>query len=148
MRQIRVRHPVTKAVLAEFCQRFCPQGQVLWVSEDTRTPARISKKRLDELRKRATTNSELPNLVIRGARNQGVILVEVAGLRGLVNPARRESLRRAFDQSKLRVIIVGAFASRHELQKMMPDPPWGTSAWIADEPDRMIHFDMPPISLA
>jgi hypothetical protein len=39
------------------------------------------------------------------------------------------------------LIYVTAFPSRRALQKHFASIAWETEAWVADEPDHLIHFD-------
>jgi adenine-specific DNA-methyltransferase len=54
---------------------------------------------------------------------------------------RCEVLNRVFRVSGFGLVLVNAFGSRRELQELFVELPWRTSAWFADEPDHMIHFD-------
>jgi hypothetical protein len=69
------------------------------------------------------------------------VLVDVAGLHGQMTAERCELLKHVFRVRGLRLILVNAFASRRELQNLFVECPWRTSAWIAAEPEHLIHFN-------
>jgi adenine-specific DNA-methyltransferase len=54
---------------------------------------------------------------------------------------RCDVLARVFGGCGLGLVFANAFKSRQELQGLLDEPPWGTAAWFANEPEHMIHFN-------
>jgi hypothetical protein len=135
------RNRVLRAVLKKFQPRFVPHGRVVWggtVSDETLQGPR---RRFSALGLCWPPSPEIPDVVIHDRTRRWLVLVDVAGRRGQLTAKRCESLKQMFHGSGLQLVLVNAFVSRRELQEFFIDCPWWTSAWFADEPEHMIHFD-------
>jgi adenine-specific DNA-methyltransferase len=138
-----LQNAVVRAVLEEFRPRFIPQGLVLWVNEARKPAIDVSDEDVRELGLKRGQRRQLPNVVLHDKERGWLVLIDVPGIRGPMSAKRRDALRRAFGAGGFTLVAVNAFKSRLELQELLAEPPWGTSAWIADEPDHMIHFNGP-----
>lgn len=137
----RIRDRVTQAVLEEFQPRFIGQGRVVWTSDDSDETTLVSRDSIVELGLPSAPTRELPNVVIHDPGRHWLVLVDVASLRGQMTAKRCELLKRLFHVRGFRLVLVNAFASRRQLQDLFVEFPWRTSAWIAAEPEHLIHFN-------
>lgn len=135
------RKRVLRAVLEKFRPRFVPRGRVVWDGGVTDKATQNSRRRFLALGLCWPPPQEIPDVVICDQKRRRLVLVDVAGRRGQMTAQRCESLKRMFYGSGLQLVLVNAFKSRRELQEISFDFPWWTSAWFADEPEHMIHFD-------
>lgn len=135
------RNRVLRAVLEKFRPRFVPRGRVVWAGGASDEVTQVFRRRFSTLGLRWPPSREIPDIVIHDQTRRWLFLVDVAGLRGQMTVKRCESLKQMFHGSGLRLVLVNAFGSRRELQELFIDFPWWTSAWFANEPEHMIHFD-------
>ena len=138
---LRLSDRTRKAVVREFSPRFTRSGQLLWVSEGTAEPAQISASGLKKLGLGSLSSHELPNVLILDRKRRWLFLVDVAAIRGQVTVLRCEALKQVFQRCDLGFIFVSAYQHRAEFQSLGPNFAWGTSAWFADEPAHMLHFN-------
>ncbi len=135
---------VTRAVLEEFRPRFFPQSRLVWVTENSETACHICEEGLAALQLEFAPRHQFPNIVLHDVMCGLVVLIDVAGIRGPMNASRRKRLKEILGGRGPGLILVSAFESRQELQILLREIPWGTSAWFADEPRHMIHFGVAP----
>lgn len=135
------RNRLQRAVLEKFRPRFIPRGRVVWDGGVTDEATQISRRRFFALGLCWPPTPEIPDVVIYDQERRRLILIDVAGRHGQMTTKRCETLKRMFHGSGLQLVLVNAFTSRRELQEIFFDFPWWTSAWFADEPEHMIHFD-------
>lgn len=138
-------NPLLKAVLGKFRRHFCPRGQVLWANKTQTKPAHLSGRNIPSLCLSEIPTTDLPDVLILDEPHARLFLVDVAHTRVRINLERRKGLCRVIRRSKLNTVFVTVLQSRRALQQIMDELPWGTSAWLADDPEHMIHFDTEPI---
>lgn len=135
------RNRVLRAVLEKFRPRFVPRGCVVWDGGVTEDATQMSRRRFSALGLCWPPTPEIPDVVIHDQTRRRLVLVDVASRRGQMTAKRCESLKQMFHGSGLQLVLVNAYARRWELQEFFIDFPWRTSAWFADVPEHMIHFD-------
>jgi type II restriction enzyme len=138
-----LRNAVVRAVLEAFRPRFIPQGRVVWVNEVCKPAIDVSDDDVRELGLKRSQRRQFPNVVLHDKERGWLVLIDVPGIRRPMSGKRCDALSRAFGAGGLSLVFVNAFKSRRELQELLAEPPWGTSAWIANEPRHMIHFNGP-----
>lgn len=134
------RKALFKEVLTAFRQRFTPNGRVVWVSEGDDSVF-TSVDALNDLGVNAASVRSLPSVVIYDNLQGRLVLIDIGKRRGLMTAHRRDALTRLFRGSKAELIFVNVFRGRREFQKLLGEPLWGTTVWLADEPDHVIHFN-------
>jgi hypothetical protein len=135
-----IRNELLKAVVDEFCWRFIPEGQILWVRERGR-PGLADQDELHRLGISLARPSRLPTIVVNDQRHKRLVLIDVADLRGLLTEKRRDVLRAGFGRSGAGLILVNAFRNRKQLQDYLTEFPWGTAVWLAEEPDHLVYLN-------
>lgn len=138
---VRILDSVTNAVLTEFCSRFAPRGRVLWVNEVGEEPAYKRPDAFHYLKLRSPPWHDLPNIVISDEKRNWLFLIDIPRIRSQMNGERCAVLEKIFRGHGLGLVFLNAFKNRRELGDLLLDLPWQTVAWIAEEPDHMIHFN-------
>jgi hypothetical protein len=138
-----LRNSVVRAVLEEFQPRFVPHAQVIWVNEARNRAAVACHRFFRQLGLQLSSRRDFPNILLLDRKRGQLVLIDVPGVRGRISGDRCAVLERVFGDYGLGLVFANAFKSRRELQELLDEPPWGTSAWIADEPKHMIHFNGP-----
>jgi hypothetical protein len=140
----RIQDLVLRAVVEEFQPRFVPDGNIVWLSEARETSCCALIDKMVELRFEIATNQEFPNVVINDSRRGWIFLIDVVTLKGPMNRSRCRILRGLFEPCENHLVLINAFKSRSDICHVT-ELPWSISAWFADEPDHIIHFDgVPP----
>ena len=135
---------LTRRVVADFCARFARHGRVLWVSEPDTEPIEDSKTWRRELCLSTAAVRELPNVVVRDSPPLRLWLIDVATLGRHMSVQRRRRLSHILRRSHAELLFLTAFENRPQMTEFIVEPPWGTIAWFADEPDHLVHFDDHP----
>ena len=142
---------ITKAVVEEFAPRFLSDPAVLFVSE---SGAKVVA-RFDEMARRVGLNIQadknLPDVILAdvGGDHPLLVFVEVVATDGPINERRRAALAALADSAGFPVehIAYGtAFLDRSHapFKKAVDGLAWGSYAWFASEPDRLVAFAAKP----
>lgn len=130
------RNALIVEVLKEFCERFTPAGEVLYVSgisaaEDVRLTALGIPEGQRHL---------LPDILVQIKERHWLVLVEVVTSHGSIDESRYQQLAELFKGVSANLFFVSAFRSRDQLRKFIMHVSAGTEAWCADEPSNLIGF--------
>ena len=117
---------VQAAVINEFAPRFAAGAKDLY----------CNKELLKEIGIPITEHSKLPDIVIYDGNKEWLFLIEVVTSHGPVSPKRVIELEDFTKECKAGKVYVTAFPDRSEFKKHVAD-----IAWIAENPDHMIHFN-------
>jgi hypothetical protein len=88
--------------------------------------------------------ASLPDVILFDAKERHLVVVEAVTSSGPITPGRLDQLReitRGPERLKIEISYLNAFPNRRALRVFLEQIAWGTSAWIADEPWNLIHFD-------
>lgn len=138
---------ITKAVIEEFAPRFLTQAAVLFVSE---SGAKVVA-RYDDLARsiglEIKADRTLPDIILADLSGEHPLLVfvEVVASDGPINERRKTDLATLAAAAGFpveHVAYVTAFLdrSRAPFKKAVDDLAWGSYAWFAAEPERLVAF--------
>jgi BsuBI/PstI restriction endonuclease domain/BsuBI/PstI restriction endonuclease HTH domain len=130
-----------KQALEEFCPRFTPGGQVLYIGDAGRRDPIFAEDALGELGVALDKHGKLPDLIVYLADRQWLVLIEAAASHGPVDGKRRGELEQLFAGASAGLVFVSCFPSRTEMRKYLSDIAWETEVWCADNPSHLIHFN-------
>ncbi len=85
----------------------------------------------------------LPDVIMYGAEEQTLLVVEAVISSGPVTPirlAKLQALTTGPANLGMQALYISAFQSRHIFRRFVEEIAWGSSVWIADEPYNIIHF--------
>jgi hypothetical protein len=83
----------------------------------------------------------VPDVVIHDLESDWLFLVDAASAQRHMDESRRNALAAHFATSCKGLILFSAFANGSFHSRFADSIAWETHVWIADAPDRMIHFN-------
>jgi len=136
------QNDLLRAMVHEFCPRFTPNGQVLYIGDAARESERFyDADKLAELGVTLPERGKKPDLIVYLPDRNWLVLMEAASSHGPVDVKRHAELRTLFAGSKAGLVFVSCFNSRAEMRKYLSTIAWETEAWCSEAPDHLIHFN-------
>lgn len=135
------QNELLKPMIEEFCPRFTPGGQVLYIGDAGDKWAIFEEEALAELGITVDHHGKMPDLVVYMPDQNWLVLMEAAASHGPVDAQRRADLAKLFGASTAGLVFVTCFPSRAEMRKYLTTIAWETEVWCADNPTHLIHFN-------
>jgi type II restriction enzyme len=130
-----------KQMLEEFCPRFTPGGEVLYVGDADAKWTLFEAGRLAELGAIIDQHGPMPDVVVHMPDRNWLILMEAASSHGPVDGRRRVELADLFRDAAAGLVYVSCFPDRREMRRYLHAIAWETEVWCADDPTHLIHFN-------
>jgi hypothetical protein len=130
-----------KEMVEEFCSRFTPGGQVLYVGDAGKDDPVFARDELLELGVALDKHGKLPDLIVYLPDRNWLVLMEAASSHGPVDAKRYGELRQLFAHAEPGLVFVSCFPSRTEMRQYLSAIAWETDVWCADNPSHLIHFN-------
>lgn len=130
-----------KAIIESFLPRFGSDCEVLYLGDTSNKSLYMNVERLKELNFFELSHDELPDIVAYSKKNNWLYLIEAVHSSGPMSEARVFSLKKLLAGCSADLIFITAFLTKADFRKWMMDVAWETEAWIADNPDHMVHFN-------
>ncbi len=135
------QNPLIKSVIEEFCPRFVPGGTVAYIGDTEAKFLHLDAAYLEGLGVVIAAAAKMPDIVVHDTRRNWLILIEAVSTAGPVDGKRRKELKQLFQGCRAGLVFVTAFETRAAMQGFLSQISWETEAWIADNPDHLIHFN-------
>jgi adenine-specific DNA-methyltransferase len=135
------QNELIKLVVEEFCPRFTPGGNVLYVGDADEKWACFDQDGLAKLGVTVDSHGKMPDAVISHRKKNWLVLVEAVTSHGPVNPKRRDELKALFKGSTAGLVFVTAFMTRPAMVRYLNEISWESEVWVAESPTHMIHFN-------
>jgi hypothetical protein len=150
--EVRLMHPgpsttIAKAVVEEFARRFLREPGLVFLSESGDKVVVRDEALAHSMGLRLDYSRNLPDIILVDAHPQSpkLVFVEVVATDGAVTEQRKRALLQVaseagFDQRN--VFFLTAFLDRTApaFRKLVAEIAWGTFAWFAAEPDKLLVF--------
>lgn len=130
-----------KAMVEDFCPRFTPGGQVLYIGDAGDKWALFERETLSSLSIQVDEHGKMPDLVIFLPDRNWLVLLEAASSHGPVDSKRQAELAALFAFSTAGLVYVSCFPDRAEFRKYVDRIAWESEVWCADHPTHMIHYN-------
>ncbi|MFT4187491.1 MAG: BsuBI/PstI family type II restriction endonuclease [Aeromicrobium sp.] len=130
-----------KAMVEDFCPRFTPGGQVLYIGDAGDKWALFERETLFSLNVEVDEHGKMPDLVIYLPDRNWLVLLEAASSHGPVDSKRQAELADLFSESTAGLVYVSCFPDRVEFRKYVDKIAWESEVWCADHPTHMIHYN-------
>lgn len=130
-----------KAMVEDFCPRFIPGGQVLYVGDAGDKWALLERDTLASLNVEVDEHGKMPDLVVYLSDRNWLVLLEAASSHGPVDSKRQAELADLFADSTAGLVYVSCFPDRAEFRKYVDKIAWESEVWCADHPTHMIHYN-------
>lgn len=135
------QNELVREVMEEFCPRFVPGGEPLYIGDAGQKWAHFNEELVAELGMAIDQHGKMPDLVVFDRERSWLILVEAVTSHGPVSPKRMRELKELFAGVDVGLVFVTAFMDRATFLKYLSEIAWETEVWIADSPGHLIHFD-------
>ena len=132
---------LVKLIIEEFCPRFTPGAQVLYVGDTGDKDAYFDRDALEGLGVVVEEHGKLPDVIVHHQDKGWLVLIEAVTSHGPIEPKRHTELRELFHSSSAPIVYVTAFLSRQAMARYVDDIAWETEVWVADHPTHLIHFN-------
>jgi hypothetical protein len=130
-----------KSMVEDFCSRFTPGGQVLYIGDADLKLGIFHQEELAALGVELDLHGKFPDLIVYMPDRNWLVLMEAASSHGPVDAKRYDELKAIFGSSTAGLVYVSCFPDRATMRKFLSDLAWETEAWAADEPSHMIHLN-------
>ncbi|MDR1021675.1 MAG: restriction endonuclease, partial [Prevotellaceae bacterium] len=130
-----------KAIIEEFLPRFGKDCTVLYIGDTANKILHIEEDRLKELNFFELLHDELPDIIAYDETNNWLYLIEAVHSSGPMNEIRVLELKKMLKSCTADLIFVTCFQTKDIFRRWAKDIAWETEAWIADNPDHLIHFN-------
>jgi adenine-specific DNA-methyltransferase len=130
-----------KQIIENFCPRFVPGGQIIYIGDTGSKWGYFNKAKLEELGVKVDSHGKMPDAVIYHPKKNWLFLVEAVTSHGPVDSKRRIELEKLFKKSKAGLVYVTAFQTRTEMARYLSEISWETEVWVTEAPTHLIHFD-------
>lgn len=130
-----------KEIIEEFCARFTPGGELLYVGDTDEKFGFYDCAGLQRLGVVVEEHGKMPDVIVYYAEKNWLVLIEAVTSHGPVNAKRRAELELLFAQSSAGLVFVTAFLDRKAMVRYRGDISWETEVWVAEAPSHMIHFN-------
>lgn len=135
------QNKLIKSMVEEFCPRFAPGGQVLYIGDADSKTSNYNKELLSSLGINLDMHGKMPDLVVYQKDKNWLFLMEAVTTHGPVNPLRKKDLESLFGGSEAGIVYVSCFPNRRVLRSHLKDIAWETEVWLESDPTHMIHFN-------
>ena len=135
------QNTLIKQIVEEFCPRFSPDGEILYLGDAGDTLRDDQIRRLRKLGVELGKHGKKPDVIVYVEAKDWLILIEAVTSHGPIDPKRLNELRQIFSVSNAGLVYVTAFETRQAMAKHLRQISWETEVWIAESPDHLIHFD-------
>lgn len=130
-----------KMIIEDFCPRFVPGGQIIYIGDTGSKWGYFDKLKLDKLEVEVGSHGKMPDVVIYNPKKNWLFLIEAVTSHGPVDSKRRIELEKLFKQAKAGLVYVTAFSTRTEMARYLAELSWETEVWVVEAPSHLIHFD-------
>lgn len=130
-----------KQMVEQFCPRFTPGAELLYIGDADEKWALFARDRLAELGVTVDSHGKMPDLVVYMADRNWLVLLEAASSHGPVDSKRHGELRSLFAGSTAGLVYVSCFPDRADFRKYVDKIAWESEVWCADHPTHMIHYN-------
>lgn len=130
-----------KQMIEEFCPRFTPGAEILYIGDADQKFALLESERLAQLGIALALHGKMPDLVTYMADRNWLVLMEAASSHGPVDSKRHGELASLFSGSTAGLVYVSCFPNRAEYRKYAAQISWESEVWCADHPTHMIHYN-------
>lgn len=138
---------ITKAVVEVFAPKFLMKPGVIWLSESSNKVVARDDQLAKSIGLDIAMDKHLPDIVLvdLGPAHPLLVFIEVVATDGPVNEPRRQALLELASRAGFpseHVAFVTAFLDRSvpAFKRTVDGLAWGSYAWFAAEPDRIVEF--------
>ncbi len=130
-----------KQIVEMFLPQFVQDAVLLYVGDATNKSLFIDEAELKKLGFFELSHEMLPDVVAYSPKRDWIILVEAVHSANPIDQVRHLQMEESTKKCKAPRVYVSAFKDRAAFRKWVVEISWETEAWLADEPEHLIHFN-------
>ena len=133
-----------KSVVEIFGHAFLNEPRVVYIGDTSPRTGYQNRPLMRRLNLPIDTAASLPDVILFSEANLHLVIIEVVTSSGPVNSIRLEQLQKFTKGPRklgIKTTYVSAFHSRAVFRKFVEDIAWGSSVWIENEPNNIVHFE-------
>lgn len=130
-----------KAIINEFLPRYGYGAEVLYIGDTAKKYLYLDKEKLKQLNFFEMSHDRLPDILAYSAEKNWLYLIEAVHSSGPIDQAKLILFEKLTEKCNAEIVYVTAFLTRDKFRAYAKDLAWETEAWIAENPDHMIHFN-------
>ncbi len=133
-----------KAVVEEFARSFISEPEVVYLGDTAPRVGYQNRSLMRRLNLPIDTAESLPDVILFSKSESHLVVVEAVTSSGPVNAIRLEQLQKFTKGPKKlghKISFITAFATRGAFRRFVEEIAWGSSVWIENEPNNIVHFE-------
>lgn len=130
-----------KAVIENFLPLFGFGAELLYIGDTAKKHIIYEEKRLKELAFFELEHGDLPDIVAYSQEKNWLFVIEAVYSCNPVTIARKIKLEELAKHCTADIVFISAFPDKKTFSKFASSIAWETEAWIASNPEHMIHFN-------
>lgn len=134
-----------KAVIETFGHAFLNDPKVVYLGDTALRKGYQNRTLMRKLNLPIDTAASLPDVIIFSEPESHLLIIEAVTSSGPVNSIRLEQLQKFTEGPKnlgYKISYISAFPSRTFFRKFVEEIAWGSSVWIENEPNNIVHFEI------
>lgn len=135
------QNELVRQIVEGFCPRFTPGGTVVYLGDTGQKHLHYRSEELTQLGITLDQHGKMPDLIVHLPDKKWLVLIEAVTSHGPIGQKRQNELKALFASVHAGLVFVTAFLTRRAMNKYLGEIAWETEAWIAAEPDHLIHFN-------
>ena len=128
-------------IIQKFLPRFGFGAEVLYLGDTTDKYLIRKDEKLNAIGFFELEHEELPDVVAYSKEKNLLFMIEAVHSYGQMGEIRVKKLKDKLKNCTAQLIFVSAFENKKIFRRFSDDIAWESEAWIADNPDHMIHFN-------
>lgn len=133
-----------KSVVEIFGHAFLSKPQIVYLGDTAPRKGYQNRTLMRKLNLPIDTATSLPDVILFSEPEHNLVIVEVVTSSGPVNSIRLKQLQKfTLGPKKLgyKISYVSSFPSRSIFRRFVEGIAWGSSVWIENEPNNIVHFE-------
>ncbi len=128
-------------IIEQLAPRFLPNSTLVYIGDTGDKWGYYDQEIAGNLLFNVQEHGKMPDVILYIEGKKWLILIESVTSHGPVDSKRYIELKDLFSNVNADLVFISAFPDRNTFVRFAHDIAWETEAWIADNPDHMIHFD-------
>ena len=133
-----------KSIVEIFARAFLSEPQVVYLGDTAPRKGYQNRTLMRKLNLPIDTAASLPDVIVFSEVDTRVLVIEAVTSSGPVNALRlKQLLKLTKGPWKLgyQISYITAFPDRSSFKRFVEEIAWGSSVWIANEPNNIVHFE-------
>lgn len=132
---------IIKDIIEQLAPRFLPNSTLVYIGDTGEKWGYYDQEIAGNLLFNVLEHGKMPDVILYVEDKNWLALVESVTSHGPVDSKRYIELKDLFSNVNADLVFISAFPDRSTFVRFAHDIAWETEAWIADNPDHMIHFN-------